>query len=81
MTIKKDRIIYESGTWRSEWAEESSNFREVNNLVTKIESLVREGKVQGQEVFLFTDNSTFKSTYCRGYSMSWKLSAIIGCTK
>ena len=44
---KKDRIMYESGTWTPEWAEESSNSREADNLVTKIESLVREGKVQG----------------------------------
>ena len=45
--------------------------------VTKIECLVREWKVQGQEVFLSTDNSMFEFTYYRGYSMPWKLSAII----
>ena len=28
-------------------------------------------------MFLFTDNSTFEFTYYKGYSMSWKLSAII----
>ena len=43
--IKKDGIMYESRTWTSEWADESSNFREVDNLVIKIEDLVREGKV------------------------------------
>ena len=75
--IKKDGIMYESGTWTSKWAEESSNFREADNLVTKIESLVREGKVQGQEVFLFIDNSTFEFMYYRGYTTSWKFSAII----
>ena len=78
--IKKVRIIYESGTWTSEWAEESSNFREADNLVTKIEALVREGKVQGQEVFLFIDNSTFEFMYYRGYTTSWKFSAITWCT-
>ena len=31
-----------------------------------IESLVREGKVQCQEVFLFTENSTFEFTYYQG---------------
>ena len=45
--------------------------------MTKIESVVREGKVQGQEVFLLTDNSMFELTYYRGYSMSRKFSAII----
>jgi len=69
--------MYESGTWTTEWAKESSNFREADNLVTKIETLVREGKIHGQEVFLFTDNSTFEFTFYRGYSTSWKLSAII----
>ena len=69
--------MYGSGTWTSEWAEESSNFMEADSLVTKIEALVREGKVQGQDVFLFTDNSTFEFMYYGGYSTLWKLSAII----
>ena len=46
----------------------------------KIEVLVKEGEIQGQEVFLlvlFTENSTFEFTYYKGYSSSWKLSAII----
>ena len=45
----------------------------------KIESLARKGTIRGQGVFLFTDNSMFKFTYYRGYSTSWKLSAIIIC--
>ena len=69
--------MYKSGTWTSEWAEESLNFREAYNLVTKIEALVREGKVQYHEVFLSTDNSTFEFTHYQGYSTSWNLSAII----
>ena len=66
--IRKDGIMYESGTWTTEWAQESSNFREADNLVTKIETLVRKGKIHGQEVFLFTENSTFEFTFYRGYS-------------
>ena len=60
-----------------DWKAESSNFREVDNLVKKIESLVKAGDTQGQEVFLFTENSTFESTQYQGYSTSWKLSGII----
>ena len=75
--IRKEGIMYKSGTWTEEWAKESSNFRETDNLVTKIETLVWERKVHGQEVFLFMDNSTFEFTYYKGYSTSWKLSAII----
>ena len=68
--IRKDGIMYESGTWTTEWAQELSNFREADNLVTKIEVLVIGGKVHGQEVFLFTNNSTFEFTFYRGYSMT-----------
>ena len=39
--IRKDGIMYKPGTWTTEWAHESSNFREADNLVTKIEMLVR----------------------------------------
>ena len=62
--------MYESGTWNEDWANESSNFREADNLVIKIEALVKEGKIRGQEVFLFTDNSTFEVTYYKGHSLS-----------
>ena len=43
----------------------------------KIGTQVREGNVHGQEVFMFTDNSTFEFSFYREYSTSWKLSAII----
>ena len=66
--------MYESGTWESDWKAEPLTFREVDNPMTKIESLVEAGDIQGQEVFLFTDNSTFESTYYQGYSTSWKIS-------
>ena len=45
--------------------------------MTKIESLVGAGDIRGQEVFLFTDNSTFESIYYQGYFTSWKLSGIV----
>ena len=69
--------MYQSGTWKEDGANKSSTLWEADNLVIKIEALVKEGKIQGQEVFLFTDNSTFEFTYYKGYSSSWKLLAII----
>ena len=69
--------MYKSGTWKEDWANESSNLREADNLVIKIEASVKEGEIQGQEVFLFTDISTVGFTYYKGYLSSWKLSAII----
>ena len=75
--IKARGILYESGMWTTDWKKESSNFREADNLVRKIEALVEAGDIQGQEVSLFTDNSAFESTYYQGYSTPWKLSGII----
>ena len=56
---------------------ESLNFREADNLTARTESLVEYGELQGREVFLFTDNSTFESTYYKGYYTSRKKSRII----
>jgi hypothetical protein len=75
--MEKVGILYESGSWNQEYAEESSNYREASNLVMRIETLVEEEAVQGSEIFLFTDNFVFESTYYRGHSASRKLSDII----
>ena len=75
--IKEVGILYESITWTQNWKEESLNFREADNLMTKIKSLVAAGKIRGQEVFLFIDNSAFELTYYQAYSTSWKLLDII----
>ena len=42
----------------------------------RLEGLVRDGTVKGHEVFMFTDNSVFESSYYRGHSTSEKLSDI-----
>ena len=68
--IKEKGILYQSGTWTQNWKEESSNFRGVDNLVTKMASLVGAGKIRGQDFFLSTDNSTFESAYYQGYPTS-----------
>lgn len=76
--IKKDGIIYQSGTWVQDWREESSNFREADNLVMRIETLVEEGTAVNHEVFVFTDNQVFESCFYKGYSKtSPKLANII----
>ena len=77
LVMKGRGILYESGMWTQEYAEESSNFREAENLVIRLEKVVREGEMRGREVFLFTDNLVFESTYYKGYSQSRKLSGII----
>ena len=57
--------------------EESSNWREMNNIVTSIEELGEAGKLEGAEIFVATDNSTTESAHHKGYSGSEKLDAII----
>ena len=75
--IGPDRITYHAGTWAKEWRDESSNFREADNLVLKVEDLVKEGTMQDQELFLFTDNWVFENCYYKGHSASKKLSDVI----
>ena len=53
--------------------EESSNYREAENLLTRLESAVKDGKYKGAEVLLITDNIVFEGTYYKGYSRSPKL--------
>ena len=55
-------IMYKLGIWKEDLVNKSSNFREAANLVIKNEALVKEGNIQGQEVFLLIDNSTFELT-------------------
>ena len=59
------------GIWTRAYGARSSNFRELYNLVLRVEQLVQEGVlVQGTELFIFTDNSTAESGFYRGTSSS-----------
>ena len=58
------------GQWCTEESERSSNYRELKNLVELIEERVATGELRGCEMFLFTDNSTAESVYCKGNSSS-----------
>ena len=60
--IKEKGILYESETWTTDWKNDSSNFREADSPVTKIEFLLETGDIQGQEVLLFIVISTFELT-------------------
>ena len=66
-------IKYRYGHWCDASSEESSNYRELKNLVDGLEQQVKAGRVVGAEVFLFTDNSTAESVYFKGNSSSRKL--------
>ena len=50
---------------------ESSNFKELKNLVDTLKEMTRDKDgVRGLEVFLFTDNSVAEGAYFKGLSTS-----------
>jgi hypothetical protein len=68
------KILYEYGQcWTTEDSENSSNWRELNNLVLALERLLQENKLRGSEIFVFTDNSTAEAAFWKGTSRSEKL--------
>jgi hypothetical protein len=73
----RDGIFYESGHYTAGYQRESSNFREADNLVTRMERLELEGRLGDVEIFIFTDNSSFGGTFFKGHSTSRKLTGII----
>ena len=52
---------------------ESSNLRELTNLVDTLKEMADQDELKGKEIFLFTDNSTSEAAYYSGSSSSEKL--------
>jgi hypothetical protein len=73
----QNNIHWESGNYAAEYQNESSNYREADNLVSRMEGLTNTMELYGKEVFLLTDNSSFEGTFYKGHSSSEKLSDII----
>jgi hypothetical protein len=69
----KQGTAYRFGTWGSDMDGESSNLRELTNLVDTLYEMFNQGSLRGVEVFLFTDNSTSEAAYFNGSSKSEKL--------
>jgi hypothetical protein len=73
-----DDIYYEYGQWCTEVTEsESSNWRELNNLVEALENILARYNLEGCEIFLFTDNSTAEGAFWKGSAKSRKLFELI----
>lgn len=70
-------IHWESGNCNGSHRQESSNYREADNLVSKLEDLCKAGLLAGEDLFLFTDNSVSEGTFYKGHSKSRKLNEII----
>jgi hypothetical protein len=68
----------EYGLWTEETTEQSSNFRELLNLVLYVERLVREGRLtEATELFLFTDNFVSERAFHNGSSKSRTLHDLV----
>jgi hypothetical protein len=72
-------IRYISGQWSEGHDNESSNHRELANLVYALEEAHKEGLLEDTEVFIFTDISTVESAFFKGTSSSQKLFDLVLC--
>jgi len=70
-------VRYRMGIWGKDAEDESSNYRELRNLVETVEEEARKGNLANTEFFLFTDNSTAESAFYRSNSSSKLLHALI----
>eukprot|EP00956_Cyclotella_meneghiniana_P007532 scaffold10178_cov23-Cyclotella_meneghiniana.AAC.4 len=74
---EREDIDWEAGYYGRQMQEESSNFRESNNLTTRLEQLEKEGKIAGKEIFIITDNMAYEGCFYKGHSTSERLSDVI----
>jgi hypothetical protein len=68
---------YTYGVWGRDNENQSSNYRELSNLVTSVERLLGEGTLDGAEVFVFTDNFTAESAFYKGNTTSKALFELV----
>jgi hypothetical protein len=66
-------LWYEYGQWSTDVEENSSNWRELANLVNFIERSLKQHELAGSELFIFTANQTAESAFWKGHSSSPKL--------
>jgi hypothetical protein len=66
------------GSWTDDTSAKSSNFRELYNLVLKIEELVKDGTIKrGSEIFVFTDNFVSERAFYDGLAKSVLLHELV----
>jgi len=69
----RDGLAFTYGQWGRDIDSESSNFRELGNLVSSLEHQHRMGYLRGSEILCFTDNSTAESVFYKGNTSSPRL--------
>mmetsp|Transcript_23389 Transcript_23389/g.35445 ORF Transcript_23389/g.35445 Transcript_23389/m.35445 type:complete len:141 (-) Transcript_23389:5022-5444(-) len=67
----------EYGYWCTEDSEESSNWRELSNLVSAVKNFVKKHVITNSEIFIFTDNTTAEQAFWKGTSCSRKLFELV----
>ena len=72
-----DRIRFRIGLWSPEVEEESSNYKELRNLVDTVGEEARASQLRDCELFVFTDNSTAEGCFHRGTSKSVHLHSLV----
>ena len=70
-------VRFRIGLWSASEEEESSNYKELSNLVQTIATETTTGRLRDCEFFLFTDNSTAEGCFCKGTSKSKRLHALV----
>jgi hypothetical protein len=65
------------GVWGTDAEDQSSNYRELRNLVETVEEEAAAGRLKQSELWLFTDNSTAESCFARGSSTSVLLHELV----
>ncbi len=68
--VINNRVHFHHGQWAKHYDDESSNYRELDNLITAIEEALREGLLLKAELFMFTDNSTAEAAFYKGMPSS-----------
>jgi hypothetical protein len=71
-------VRYELGEWCESIQEATSNYRELRNLVSAMVREAQEGRLDGCEVFLYTDNQTAEESYSKGTAGRRSLFELIG---
>ncbi len=69
-------VTFTHGLWGIDEGGNSSNYRELANLVETLEEGVRSDRLANSEVWIFTDNSTAESVFWKGHSSSPRLNEL-----
>ncbi len=77
MSTGSGSIRFRIGLWSPEEEEESSNYKELRNLVNLVWEEAKAGRLKDCKLFVFTDNSTAEGCFYRGNSKSVHLHALV----